>query len=1206
MGEDLLMQQTTKIQQLFEKDIHRSINGVIQAGQSDPVTVQNELEEYVMTKEVMENFASFYQTYCKRFEQPSNEMAAWISGFFGSGKSHFLKMLSYLLDNKEVKGKKPVEYFLEKTTKEDLLHQMQWIADKPSDAILFNIDSLTSTGGNQKEKIVEVFLRVFNEKIGYSETLWIAEMERQIDEDGKYEQLKAEIQKVSGLTWEELRPKIILKKKSFITAMTNIGYEEETARDLLSTMTKTFEINSKKFARLIQDYCKRKGPEYRLIFLVDEVGQYIGDNSSLMLNLQTVVEDLGEACQGQAWVIVTSQEKIDAVVNLHSTTDFSKIQGRFSVKINLSSANTDEVIKHRLLMKTEVAVETLEAQYDTESQMIKNRLSFDPNTTQFRSGYRSREEFVALYPFVPYQIDLIQKVFHKIRVQGEGGAALSKGERSLLKACQSVAILLANENMKRLATFARFYEPIKNFLASSIKATIYKAEEKAKNKEGLEEFDVEVLKALYMVKSIDEFRSTANNISSLFIDAVDCERGPIEQKVKASLERLLQSMLIEQHADQSYSFLSDEEQEMNREINQEYIDETVVIEKLGKMFYDSIYPQTKYRFQNLHDFDFNKRFDGYHRGNLASSLTLQVFTDEPISSALMKASDGQLIMCLNPEEIAEAEKSLRQTAKIRSYVNRKKTKNSTSSQIKIYDHKQAEASEFEEKAKSKLADACMNSIYCIQGKDHTFAGDVQTQINQAFDLLVRNTYSKIGYIDSPVPVKDEKKEIQRLIREGYGLNLKNHNAYDEILRECNRKANYHEKITLKTLFDQFEGVPYGWRKQDIAALLGVLLFDRKIKLRNVSGLLTSEEPRLADILLKQSEREKVLVEVQIQIDPRIRRDLVAILRDFFGDQLDADTYEDAAKQITMVLDSKFLQPLKQIKNRRINQDPTYVYPGGMVLQKIEAGVQTIVIEQDPEQVVHRFIDVEDQMELWINQLIDLQSFYDTTPIEQFDKAVQFLRKHEADLYSAQTNIEIESKKHEIITILTKEEPYKEIPNLPILMQNLQQALKQHADQVRADKLLQLEQIKKEVKNLEQYYANFEDIVSDIKKVQNVMAEKYSAEIETTDSLYQMNTAIQQIHDTYRQLEQNCSDMEKRLIEKTRIELVESENDSPPPLPEKSRKEISPEDLVSLVSQQDQIEIYTRADLDQFINSLKNKMFDSLSAHTIVIKRGGTS
>ena len=415
------------VREIFKKDILRPINGVVQAGQLDHDTIKNELEEYVLTDEVTGYLQTFYENYLSVYKTPTKDIGVWISGFFGSGKSHLLKILSYLLDNKEIDGKKPYEYFYEKTDNKKLLSMMEEVAQKESDAILFNIDSLSSSSSTNKERIVEVFLRVFNRHLGYSDTLWVADMERQLDEIGKYQEFKDTIFRLYETKWEDFRLKAVLRRKKIVQALIEIGLDEETANSFFEISKNTFSISSTQLAQLIANYCKSRGPEYRIVFLVDEVGQYIGTDGNLMLNLQTVVEDIGSATMGQAWVIVTSQEKIKAAVNVHSEKDFSKIQGRFATRINLSSANTDEVIKRRLLEKTDTATKTLKATYEPIEQIVKNRLSFDPNSTQFRSGYRSADEFVSLYPFVPYQVELLQDVFNKIRIHGEGGTSLAHG-----------------------------------------------------------------------------------------------------------------------------------------------------------------------------------------------------------------------------------------------------------------------------------------------------------------------------------------------------------------------------------------------------------------------------------------------------------------------------------------------------------------------------------------------------------------------------------------------------------------------------------------------------------------------------------------------------------------------------------------------------------------------------------------------------------
>lgn len=151
----------------------------------DEEVVKTELDEYVLTEESEHYLERFYRNYLAVYDQPSTKVGVWISGFFGSGKSHFLKILSYLLHNQSIAGKTPAEYFEDKTNNQELLNMMKKVSEKKTDALLFNIDSRSTSSSKdaEKERIIEVFLRVFNNHLGYSDTLWVAEMERQLDED---------------------------------------------------------------------------------------------------------------------------------------------------------------------------------------------------------------------------------------------------------------------------------------------------------------------------------------------------------------------------------------------------------------------------------------------------------------------------------------------------------------------------------------------------------------------------------------------------------------------------------------------------------------------------------------------------------------------------------------------------------------------------------------------------------------------------------------------------------------------------------------------------------------------------------------------------------------------------------------------------------------------------------------------------------------
>jgi hypothetical protein len=300
-----------QIKDMFAKKIDREIQGVIIVGQGEETNVSQELEEYVVTRELQKHFADFFNAYKKSIDGNTPKMGVWISGFFGSGKSHFLKILSYLLDNKTVGEKHALDYFIEdnKIADPNVLSNMQLAANTPADVVLFNIDSKSESNGKQnKDAIVNVFLKVFNEMQGFCSSMpHIADLERRLVEVGRFDEFKEAFEDEYGDPWEESRKDFDFIQDSVVDALVSMEYmSEAAARNWCEKAIEPYTISIEDFARRVKAYIDSKGNNHHVVFLVDEIGQYIGDDSKLMLNLQTVTEELGKECMGKAWVIVTS------------------------------------------------------------------------------------------------------------------------------------------------------------------------------------------------------------------------------------------------------------------------------------------------------------------------------------------------------------------------------------------------------------------------------------------------------------------------------------------------------------------------------------------------------------------------------------------------------------------------------------------------------------------------------------------------------------------------------------------------------------------------------------------------------------------------------------------------------------------------------------------------------------------------------------
>ena len=385
-----------RITDMFAKKIERDIRGVVTVDQDDKQNAIQEVEEYVVTSELEKYFGIFFENYKKGISGSTVKTGVWISGFFGSGKSHFIKILSYLLDSsKEFDGKRPIDYFKHdnKIKSAMILADMELAMNVPTDVILFNIDSKSSADSkSHKEPITEVFLKVFNEMQGYCGSYpFLAEFERELDKEGKYGAFKEKFLETSGSVWEDKRQAFYFIQDKIVKTLVELGYySEEAARNWCKNGSKEYEVSIDMFTDMVKDYCASKGSKHHIVFMVDEIGQYIGQNSPMMLNLQTIVEQLGDKCRGQAWVVVTSQQNIDDIIDVKGN-DLSKIMGRFDTRLSLSAAFADQVIKERILKKGDSASTMLKLLYDEKETVLKNLLYF--NDKSEKRNFADREEF---------------------------------------------------------------------------------------------------------------------------------------------------------------------------------------------------------------------------------------------------------------------------------------------------------------------------------------------------------------------------------------------------------------------------------------------------------------------------------------------------------------------------------------------------------------------------------------------------------------------------------------------------------------------------------------------------------------------------------------------------------------------------------------------------------------------------------------------
>lgn len=893
-----------QIKNMFEKQIDRDIKGVIKVGQSDEENIYQELDEYVVTKELLKHFRVFFENYEKGIDGYTDKMGVWISGFFGSGKSHFLKILSYLLKNSTVEGKRAIEYFTgcesdagirPKIEDPMLIAEMTKAGETDSDVVLFNIDSKGSAKiGSGKEAIVEVFMKVFNEMQGYCGSVpYLADFERQLDGEGRFEEFKEKFEQIAGAPWEKKRQAFAVIQDKVVKTLVEMDFmSEEAARNWCKNAKGNYDLSIEKFVSLVQEYCAKKGPNHHVIFLVDEIGQYIADDTQLMLNLQTIVEDLGTACRGKAWVIVTSQEDIDSITKTKGN-DFSKIQGRFDTRLSLSASNVDEVIRKRVLAKNDTAAQALRLLYEQKESIIKNLITFTVDTAD-KKLYADKADFADCYPFIPYQFSLLGQVLTAVRTHGASGKHLSDQSRSMLALFQESAIRVMDKEDGVLVPFSYFYNPLHKFIDHQHSQVISDAEDNSK----LDEFDVELLKVLFMIKYVKEIKANANNLTTLMISNIDDDRIEVRSKIEESLKKLIKETLVQKNGE-IYIFLTNEEQEINNAINNESVEMGEIIGEASTVIFEEIYTEKKYRYSNRYMFAFNQKVDDrFFKSNQSNDIGVTIITPyggDYADSALrlLSAQESSIIVKLPNDGTFLDE--ITESIKIYKFLN-KNASGARGSFDSIRRAKEDERIEKKDRIRIFIEDALKNAdIYVNGDKAVISAKEPAARINEALGKLVAMKYNKLTYMETAPELSDISAIFKRSDGQMSFLGMRdttpNKLALEEVVQVIELNNARHMKTSLKSLQDKFGAAPYGFDTKDVQWLVAMLFKLGRVSLtlnsRNLS-LLSTNPDELVRYITKREYVEKLLIDIRERATDGQIRSVKEVMKDYFGFTVTSD------------------------------------------------------------------------------------------------------------------------------------------------------------------------------------------------------------------------------------------------------------------------------------------------------------------------------
>jgi len=980
------------VNQIYVKPVSRPIEGVIKA--DDKKGLQIEVEEYVLTNEIrkqLENFLNVYNS-----NTPSSN-GVWISGFFGSGKSHLLKMVSYLLESHTSGTDDIVESFKKKCGDDTFFREaLQRAVSIPSKSILFNIDQKADiTNKKEADALLSVFLKVFNEMQGYfGKQAYIAEFERNLDVRNLYVKFKTEYERIANKPWELGREEHILESDDIAHAYKTVsGSSLEGAIDILDKYRDTYHPSIEDFAELVNAYIQRQTPGFRLNFFVDEVGQYIANNIKLMTNLQTIAESLATKCHGQAWIIVTAQEDIANVVgdvSKQQSNDFSKIQGRFQTRMKLTSQDVAEVIQKRLLSKNQVGERQLKQVYNAQVNNFKTLFDFEDGARSYRN-FKNEEHFVASYPFIPYQFTLVQTAIQFLsEFNAFEGRHSSVGERSMLGVFQHAAVLIDKQEVGQLATFDLMFEGIRSSLKSSIQRSITIAEQNLND-----EFATNLLKALLLVKYIEEFKATKHNLAILMTSSFGQDIGLLHKQVEEALNTLEQQTYIVRNGTE-YSYLTDEEKDIEQKIKNTEVEFSELTEELSKFVFDRIIKENKIGLEkSAVDYPFTRKIDGQIKGK-THDLVVHLITPyhEHASNfpILQSQSMGlnELFIVLPPDDrVIRDLKLLLQTDK---YL-RLNIRANMDDTAKILTTKQAQNESRKQELEKQIRELLKSATFINDGNQLDLnSGEAQSKVIEGFRSLIRSTYTQFKMLPS-TPYKDA--DVARYLHLKETDDLFNDTTLNEsegeLFNFIKSKREQTTRVSLKALIEKFESKPYGWYPPAILCILAKLFARGQVEIR-LDGRVLPVGKELTDALLNTRQHPNLILSQVEEFSPaQVRR-----LKDFFKNFVEQPNRANDAKGLVGETQDELKKLLDTLTTYTKEQRQ---YPFLSALTPVITALQPVINKSVAWYLTEFENEAENLMVLKETTIDPIQSFMSSNQKHIYDEARNFLNQQDANLAS---------------------------------------------------------------------------------------------------------------------------------------------------------------------------------------------------------------
>lgn len=860
----------TTIGDLLARDLNQRIEEIIKVSQTDEQAVYREITEYIATDRIKAYYEELLRAVAESPNSNDENVGVWISGFFGSGKSSFAKNLGYILENSPVCGYPASELFTKQVADDQISNLLTLINRSiPVEVVMFDVNVMLGLKGS--EQIAEIMYSEMLRKLDYAQDFAMAELEYELEGEGRLEQFKALCQQKLGRDWNMVRKSI-----------SRIGNASMLMHELEPTIyptpefwmqsdkaTQQKDLNIEQFAERTFDLMARRRSGKALIFIMDEVGQYVARSETKIENLRAVVETFGRIGRNRVkqrkaaaptWIFITSQEKLEEIVAAIDSKrlELARLQDRFHHRVDLVPSDIREVATKRVLSKKQQSIPILTGLFRSSQGQLNAACRLERTT---RKSDISEENFIQFYPYLPHYIELSIDIMSGIRLQPGAGKHLGGSNRTIIKQAYEMLISprtnLAAQPAGTLVTLDKIYELVEGNIISEKQKDVSDIASRFHNDPDFGNMAARVAKVICLLEFVSDLPRTTVNIAALLVDKVG-DPAPLEA-VKKVLEKLGVAQFVRE-GENGWTLQTAQEKKWDEErrkyspLGRQRND--ILREALRELFSETRY--RNYHYHNLKTFTVGISVDGV-RVSDEGKIPLLLWTTEDEAVFEVRVTEARnesrqpgntnnlfWVFALTPEIDDLIRRLFASRQMILNYDQLRSQSKITDFEAPLLSQEKADESKLKRLLNDKLAEALSKGQGLFRGvpKDAASLGkNLEEILKKFYEYAIPSLYPKLEMGSKPMRGTEPEDFLKaanlnslpplfynppnglNLVIDEGGKFVPNPSAEiaKEVLDYIRREHSYGNRVTGKTLEDHFQGVGYGWDRDILRLVLAVLL-----------------------------------------------------------------------------------------------------------------------------------------------------------------------------------------------------------------------------------------------------------------------------------------------------------------------------------------------------------------------------------------------